>query len=474
MTQKAGLTGVQWALAMGLGVAAIAGTGAWLSGAFTPLGEGSKAVELATPEGQAKAPTKRQDTSPDKSDAEVTTPTALTIAPPEGEGAPRFDVVRVDADGNATVAGRATPGSDVVIELDGQEAARLTAGSDGTFAGLMTLDLTAAPRVLRLRTADPAATYAALDAIVAPVGTAPSTSAPSAPINGAAEPKEEATTQSAPSQDTSETASAQVSEQTPPAGSDEKDTSNAASVATDTAVAPVTSSAATAQTETEVETDTPAATPPAQVETATSEPTTPPTPEASQVSQAEAPKTAPAVLLAGKEGLTVAQPAGNGPQVMVDVAIDAISYTETGDVQLAGRGKSEANKGFVRVYLDNKPITTSRIAADGNWRTALPDVDTGIYTLRVDQVDAEGRVVSRAETPFKREEKARVAGDATQAPATQKASAITVQPGNTLWAIAQENYGDGVLYVRLFEANREQIRNPDLIYPGQVFDIPQE
>ena len=50
---------------------------------------------------------------------------------------------------------------------------------------------------------------------------------------------------------------------------------------------------------------------------------------------------------------------------------------------------------------------------------------------------------------------------------------VTVQPGFTLWGIAQENFGDGVLYVQLFEANRDKIRDPDLIYPGQVFTIPR-
>ncbi|MGR3529772.1 MAG: LysM peptidoglycan-binding domain-containing protein, partial [Sulfitobacter sp.] len=44
--------------------------------------------------------------------------------------------------------------------------------------------------------------------------------------------------------------------------------------------------------------------------------------------------------------------------------------------------------------------------------------------------------------------------------------------GATLWAIARERYGDPFLYVRVFEANRDSIRDPDLIYPGQVFDLP--
>jgi len=48
----------------------------------------------------------------------------------------------------------------------------------------------------------------------------------------------------------------------------------------------------------------------------------------------------------------------------------------------------------------------------------------------------------------------------------------TVQPGYTLWAIARNRYGRGILYVQVFEANRDKIRDPDLIYPGQVFQLP--
>ena len=48
----------------------------------------------------------------------------------------------------------------------------------------------------------------------------------------------------------------------------------------------------------------------------------------------------------------------------------------------------------------------------------------------------------------------------------------TVQPGSTLWAIAKESYGEGIEYFKVFEANKERIRDPDLIYPGQVFEIP--
>ncbi|WP_309663401.1 LysM peptidoglycan-binding domain-containing protein [Tabrizicola sp.] len=49
---------------------------------------------------------------------------------------------------------------------------------------------------------------------------------------------------------------------------------------------------------------------------------------------------------------------------------------------------------------------------------------------------------------------------------------VTVQPGFTLWRIAEENFGTGVMYVQVFEANKDKIKDPDMIFPGQVFAIP--
>lgn len=60
------------------------------------------------------------------------------------------------------------------------------------------------------------------------------------------------------------------------------------------------------------------------------------------------------------------------------------------------------------------------------------------------------------------------------APAPPPPVTITVQPGLTLWAIARDTFGDGVMYVQVYEANKDKIRDPDLIYPGQVFMVPAE
>jgi nucleoid-associated protein YgaU len=47
-----------------------------------------------------------------------------------------------------------------------------------------------------------------------------------------------------------------------------------------------------------------------------------------------------------------------------------------------------------------------------------------------------------------------------------------VQRGFTLWGIAEVNFGNGILYVQIFQENSADIRDPDLIYPGQIFALP--
>ena len=47
-----------------------------------------------------------------------------------------------------------------------------------------------------------------------------------------------------------------------------------------------------------------------------------------------------------------------------------------------------------------------------------------------------------------------------------------VQPGDTLWAIAEYFYGDGTMYTTIFNANRDKIDDPDKIRPGMKLTIP--
>jgi hypothetical protein len=49
---------------------------------------------------------------------------------------------------------------------------------------------------------------------------------------------------------------------------------------------------------------------------------------------------------------------------------------------------------------------------------------------------------------------------------------VIIRRGDNLWTIARRVYGEGLRYTQIYEANANTIRNPDLIYPGQVFDLP--
>jgi nucleoid-associated protein YgaU len=148
------------------------------------------------------------------------------------------------------------------------------------------------------------------------------------------------------------------------------------------------------------------------------------------------------------------------------VTLGTVSYAEAGEVTLAGAGTAGA---VVRAYVDDRFAEEARVAADGRWSMRLGDVAEGIYQLRIDQLADDGKVASRVETPFQR--------DYPRPPPPRPGRAgpivsVTVQPGHNLWTLARTHYGSGVRYTQIFTANRDQIRDPDLIYPGQIFNMP--
>jgi hypothetical protein len=153
-------------------------------------------------------------------------------------------------------------------------------------------------------------------------------------------------------------------------------------------------------------------------------------------------------------------PAGDGTPPKVAVA--AVDYDDAGKVALSGTAPPGAT---VQVYVDNEPIGRATADDQGRW-TLTPDrkVEPGSYTLRVDQVSPEGKVVARAQIPFVRGE------PLTDLPPGR---VVIIQPGDYLWRIARERYGSGFQYTLIYDANRQQIRNPDLIFPGQIFLVPK-
>ncbi|MGD1933940.1 MAG: Ig-like domain-containing protein [Candidatus Phaeomarinobacter sp.] len=145
------------------------------------------------------------------------------------------------------------------------------------------------------------------------------------------------------------------------------------------------------------------------------------------------------------------------------LTLDTVDYGEDGAVIFSGRAPSDAN---VRIYVDNAAAGDATADAKGRWVvTATIPIEPGVHELRVDQLDAQGLVLARLEAPFERataEEVAMVLQDGK----------VVIQPGNNLWTIAQKLYGSGYQYTVIYQANKSQIRDPNLIYPGQVFETP--
>ncbi len=151
-----------------------------------------------------------------------------------------------------------------------------------------------------------------------------------------------------------------------------------------------------------------------------------------------------------------AQPRNDGK-----LGLDIVDYDEHGAIRFAGAAPPSSS---VRVYIDQHPVGLARADPHGRW-TLLPGdtVAAGDHRLRVDQLAANGGTSARVELPFKRE--VITADDAV-------AGRVVVQPRQSLWRIARHAYGHGTRYTVIYQANREQIRDANLIYPGQVFTIP--
>src|SRR5690606_28736944 len=193
------------------------------------------------------------------------------------------------------------------------------------------------------------------------------------------------------------------------------------------------------------------------------------------VRQAAAPSAAAALAEAKDDAFAVALPregAGGGRILQApgrigsdgELALVMLDYDDEGRIRLSG----EATAGSaLRIYVDNEPAGTTVVGPGGEWDAVLERTLTpGDYTLRLDQVDETGKPAARLETPFTRVGQPPVEGDV-------QVDYVVVQPGNSLWRIARRVLGHGMHYVHIYGANHTQIRDPDLIYPGQVFEIPK-
>jgi nucleoid-associated protein YgaU len=177
--------------------------------------------------------------------------------------------------------------------------------------------------------------------------------------------------------------------------------------------------------------------------------------------------------VAGREGesgaLALGVPKEGGPARLLQspgtraprgkLAIEIIDFDQAGRTTVSGQAKTGAE---VRMTIDGQADARARADANGEWRATLSKpLAPGRHRLKVDQLEGN-RVVDSVEVVFMRPE----AGPASAG------SVVVVDSGNSLWRIARRTYGEGTRYTLIFEANRDSIGNPDLIFPGQVFNLP--
>ena len=417
--------------------------------------------------------TKEDEASTEKTSDDQTLETKSSAYPPS------LETARVDDDGTALVAGSAYPGSILEILIDETVVETIKVGQDGNFAVLFDLELKDTPQIISIRSIEGDEILVSEETmIVAPkvIELAQAT-----PVDTQQETQSVEEDVSEPEDEPQKTNDAVSEGDT----STELPTATVKAIENDTSDEVVSADA----TQSELAIKTPQLPQPTQEDieeevqpTLTKEPTqseiaslnteieNPIADTGTENPTADTGTENPTVLLADNEGIKVVQNSA-GPNVMTDVLFDTINYSKDGGVAVTGRGRPEA---IVRFYLDNSPVASTEVDQQGYWTADLSDVEAGVYTLRLDQLDQTGKVSSRIESPFKREDREVLAGQIKDTASPARINVITVQPGNTLWAISRERYGRGILYVQVFDANKDKIRDPNLIYPGQIFDLPDE
>ena len=420
---------------------------------FYETGEASEKIEDDVKSKEAEVITEK---STDKAASEE----KVTIYPP------KLETVRIDDDGTALVAGMAYPGSILEILVDEEVVESIILGQDGNFAVLFDIELKDRPQVISIRSIDGETVLVSDETmIVAPkiielAQADPADNQTQKQSEGAENSTEVGVSTKEKSDTTSEeNSSSDLAAETDLEEETEKaaEANNISNDNVDKADLTNKTPQLAQPTEEKIEEDV--------QQILTQEPSDSDLIPNTVSNKAEQ----PTVLLADSEGVKVVQSGKTGPNVMTDVMFDTINYSKDGDVAVTGRGTPES---IVHFYLDNSPVASTAVDQTGYWSADLSDVEAGVYTLRLDQLDQSGKVSSRIESPFKREDRSVLVDQMQDIASPARINVITVQPGNTLWAISRERYGRGILYVQVFDANKDKIRDPDLIYPGQIFDLP--
>jgi len=158
----------------------------------------------------------------------------------------------------------------------------------------------------------------------------------------------------------------------------------------------------------------------------------------------------------------VQPPTAAGLPKSADLSVSTLDYDDGGHVTVSGLA---APGTVVRAYVNDRMVAEGKAAADGRWRLKPADpIGEGKHLLRLDRIATDGKPVARLELPFDRVVVAPVS--------SSDGRRLHIVKGDNLWNIAQAHYGAGWRHTVIFAANKDQVKNPHLIYPGQILSLP--
>ncbi len=372
---------------------------------------------------------------------------------PGSAAQPSFDIVRVEPSGDTVVAGRAAPGAKVELLSNGSVVATTTADDAGEFVLVLEKPLAAGGHDLALRTSggEGVSIYSRNNVAVA---------VPEDPSG------EVLVVMNEPG------AASEILARSDAPASTSTETFIAAAPLAETQIA-----AAPASDDPSGEPTIPAAQPQSADPDATGEPETPPQMTETAAVEKPAEISGGEVADGGQSATEAAAEVASLAPVPLDV--EAVEV-EGSKVYAAGSARPGA---IIRLYINDQLTGEARVTDKGRWLLETEaKVPAGTVTVRADELaPGASNVVARVEVPFTRRldlailiptAKGGPPTGVTAAGELPKPNAVIIRRGDNLWTISRRTYGHGIRYTTIYTANKDQIRNPHLIFPGQVFVLP--
>lgn len=490
----------------GGGVVAVAGT-AYVSGALDPLFQSVPPAQIASlepgdattaPDTAGRLPAKATDaakTPASETASPATAAPAATGNPPAAArqtGAPTFDVVRVEGDGSVVIAGNAAPKAKVEALTGASVLGATDAGPDGAFAIVLDTPLKPGDYQITLRaTANGGAPVSSTQTAVVSIPQKPDGQV-LAMVEEPGKPAELMTVPepgNKPAQAAQPSGAAPTTAEAKPAGTAPEETKPA-----EVASAPAETPAAPAAQ--------PAAAPaqPAEAKPAQTEPGTPAIPGVKIVVEAveidgnkifvagiadagrKVRAYANEILLGdattSPDGHFLVETSRDLPVGTYTVRVDAL---DAGGMKVVARATVPFEREPGETIAAVAPTEQAKPAeAPAEVAAAKPETPTAPEAASAEQPKQASQPSATAPTSDKPAEVAAAAPPADGVPETVSPKlehadrAVIIRRSDTLWRISRRVYGHGIRYSTIYLANQDQISDPDRIWPGQVFKLPEK